>query len=78
MESLFHGRTLKLIYILLVLNRKTVKLLANGGDMIELCQELRLPFVNWVVANQVLHMEFYLLIQIDQDVIFLFYFLTYI
>ncbi|WOH08018.1 hypothetical protein DCAR_0727454 [Daucus carota subsp. sativus] len=34
------------------LERKTVKLLANGGDMIELCQELRLPFVNWVVANQ--------------------------
>lgn len=34
------------------LERKTVKLLSNGGDMIELCQELRLPFVNWVVANQ--------------------------
>lgn len=32
--------------------RSTVKLLTDGGDMIELCQELRLPFVNWIVANQ--------------------------
>lgn len=33
-------------------NRNTVKLLTHGGDMIELCHELRLPFVNWVIANQ--------------------------
>ncbi|XP_052207319.1 eIF-2-alpha kinase GCN2 isoform X3 [Diospyros lotus] len=34
------------------LNRSAVKLLSHGGDKIELCHELRLPFVNWVVANQ--------------------------
>ncbi|KAL8263633.1 hypothetical protein R6Q59_021763 [Mikania micrantha] len=33
-------------------NRNTVKLLTNGGDMLELCHELRLPFINWVVLNQ--------------------------
>ncbi|XP_074341047.1 eIF-2-alpha kinase GCN2-like isoform X1 [Apium graveolens] len=33
------------------LERKTVKLLSNEGDMIELFQELCLLFVNWVVAN---------------------------
>nr|GMC96802.1 eIF-2-alpha kinase GCN2 isoform X1 [Ipomoea batatas] len=33
-------------------NRNTVKLLTRGGDMIELCHELRLPFVKWVIANQ--------------------------
>ncbi|OMO57620.1 hypothetical protein CCACVL1_25734 [Corchorus capsularis] len=33
-------------------HRNTVKLLTHGGDMLELCHELRLPFVNWVVANQ--------------------------
>ncbi|XP_020881013.1 eIF-2-alpha kinase GCN2 isoform X1 [Arabidopsis lyrata subsp. lyrata] len=33
-------------------SRKTVKLLTNGGDMLELCYELRLPFVNWISVNQ--------------------------
>ncbi|CAG7865962.1 unnamed protein product [Brassica rapa] len=33
-------------------SRKTVKLLSNGGDMLELCYELRLPFVHWISANQ--------------------------
>ncbi|GLT96767.1 hypothetical protein SLE2022_143670 [Rubroshorea leprosula] len=33
-------------------NRNTVKLLTYGGDMLELCYELRLPFANWVIANQ--------------------------
>lgn len=33
-------------------HRNTVKLLTNGGDMIELCHEFRLPFINWVVLNQ--------------------------
>ncbi|GMJ08489.1 GENERAL CONTROL NON-DEPRESSIBLE 2, ARABIDOPSIS THALIANA GENERAL CONTROL NON-DEPRESSIBLE 2 [Hibiscus trionum] len=33
-------------------SRNTVKLLTHGGDMLELCHELRLPFVNWIVANQ--------------------------
>ncbi|XVF29350.1 hypothetical protein REPUB_Repub15cG0113100 [Reevesia pubescens] len=32
--------------------RNTVKLLTHGGDMLELCHELRLPFVRWIVANQ--------------------------
>ncbi|KAI8010263.1 eIF-2-alpha kinase GCN2 [Camellia lanceoleosa] len=35
------------------LNRRAVKLLTHGGDKIELCHELRLPFVNWVIANQI-------------------------
>ncbi|XP_057460394.1 eIF-2-alpha kinase GCN2 isoform X2 [Actinidia eriantha] len=34
------------------LNKNAVKLLTHGGDKIELCHELRLPFVNWVIANQ--------------------------
>ncbi|KAF3496877.1 hypothetical protein DY000_02056623 [Brassica cretica] len=33
-------------------SRKTVKLLSSGGDMLELCYELRLPFVHWISANQ--------------------------
>ncbi|KAG4125970.1 hypothetical protein ERO13_D10G129301v2 [Gossypium hirsutum] len=33
-------------------SRNTVKLLTHGGDMLELCHELRLPFVSWIVANQ--------------------------
>ncbi|KAL4290262.1 hypothetical protein GQ457_14G000440 [Hibiscus cannabinus] len=33
-------------------SRNTVKLLTHGGDMLELCHELRLPFVNWIVSNQ--------------------------
>ncbi|KAK4752449.1 hypothetical protein SAY87_021247 [Trapa incisa] len=32
--------------------RNTVKVLSHGGDMLELCHELRLPFVNWVVKNE--------------------------
>nr|GEX49592.1 eIF-2-alpha kinase GCN2 isoform X1 [Tanacetum cinerariifolium]GEX51228.1 eIF-2-alpha kinase GCN2 isoform X1 [Tanacetum cinerariifolium] len=36
----------------LQLNRNAVKLLTDGGDMVELCHELRLPFINWVVLNQ--------------------------
>uniref|UniRef100_A0A7N0TW19 Non-specific serine/threonine protein kinase n=1 Tax=Kalanchoe fedtschenkoi TaxID=63787 RepID=A0A7N0TW19_KALFE len=34
------------------LNRNSVKLLTQGGDMIVLCHELRSPFVNWIVRNQ--------------------------
>ncbi|KAI4324306.1 hypothetical protein L6164_023858 [Bauhinia variegata] len=33
-------------------NRNAVKLLTHGGDMLELCYELRLPFVNWVITKQ--------------------------
>ncbi|KAK4341295.1 hypothetical protein RND71_039796 [Anisodus tanguticus] len=32
--------------------RNTVKLLTQGGDMVELCHELRLPLVKWIVANR--------------------------
>lgn len=32
--------------------RNTVKLLSQGGDMVELSRELRLPFVKWAAANQ--------------------------
>ena len=39
--------------VILDLERNTVKLLTNGGDMVELCHELRLPFANWIIANQV-------------------------
>jgi len=38
--------------------RNTVKLLSQGGDMVELSRELRLPFVKWAAANQVFGMEF--------------------
>ncbi|KAI5664083.1 hypothetical protein M9H77_23406 [Catharanthus roseus] len=33
-------------------NRNIVKLLTQGGDMVELCHELRLPFVKWVTTKQ--------------------------
>ncbi|XP_061950090.1 eIF-2-alpha kinase GCN2 isoform X1 [Populus nigra] len=33
-------------------NRNTVKLLTHGGELLELCHELRLPFVRWLIANQ--------------------------
>ncbi|CAN4120986.1 unnamed protein product [Withania somnifera] len=32
--------------------RNAVKLLTHGGDMVELCHELRLPLVKWIVANR--------------------------
>ncbi|KAI0496268.1 hypothetical protein KFK09_022582 [Dendrobium nobile] len=37
----------------------TVKLLTSGGDMLELCHELRTPFVDWLVANQVFSFKRY-------------------
>lgn len=33
-------------------NRNAVKLLTHGGDMVELCHELRWPFVKWIVAKK--------------------------
>ncbi|XP_017433033.1 eIF-2-alpha kinase GCN2 isoform X4 [Vigna angularis] len=33
-------------------SRNAVKLLTYGGDMLELCHELRFPFVNWIISNQ--------------------------
>ncbi|PQQ18675.1 eIF-2-alpha kinase GCN2 [Prunus yedoensis var. nudiflora] len=33
-------------------SKNTVKLLTHGGDMLELCHELRLPFVSWVISSQ--------------------------
>lgn len=32
--------------------RNTVKLLTHGGDMLELCHELRRPFVCWAIVHQ--------------------------
>ncbi|XP_075085700.1 eIF-2-alpha kinase GCN2 isoform X2 [Nicotiana tabacum] len=32
--------------------RSAVKLLTHGGDVVELCHELRLPFVKWIIANR--------------------------
>ncbi|KAJ4955074.1 hypothetical protein NE237_011857 [Protea cynaroides] len=34
-------------------HRDGVKLVSHEGDMLELCHELRLPFVNWVIKNQI-------------------------
>lgn len=34
-------------------NRNAVKLLTHGGAMLELSHELRLPFVNWIISNQI-------------------------
>ncbi|XP_022150410.1 eIF-2-alpha kinase GCN2 isoform X2 [Momordica charantia] len=34
------------------INRNTVKILTHGGDILELCHELRLPFLNWIVSSQ--------------------------
>ncbi|XP_038986780.1 eIF-2-alpha kinase GCN2 isoform X4 [Phoenix dactylifera] len=39
--------------------RNTVKLLTQGGNMLELCHELRSPFVNWIIANQKLSFKRY-------------------
>ncbi|PIN15987.1 eIF-2alpha kinase GCN2 [Handroanthus impetiginosus] len=33
-------------------NRNTVQVLTDGGDAIEFCYELRIPFVKWIVAKQ--------------------------
>ncbi|WCJ41344.1 protein kinase family protein [Euphorbia peplus] len=33
-------------------SRNTVKLLTHGGELLELCHELRVPFVKWLIANQ--------------------------
>lgn len=41
------------------INRRSVKVLTSGGDMLELCHELRSPFVNWVVTNQKLSFKRY-------------------
>ncbi|KAF2934681.1 hypothetical protein DAI22_04g180900 [Oryza sativa Japonica Group] len=38
---------------------KTVKILTQGGEMLELCYELRTPFVMSVVANQILSFKRY-------------------
>ncbi|KAL6548564.1 eukaryotic translation initiation factor 2-alpha kinase [Orobanche gracilis] len=33
-------------------NRSTVKMLTQGGDMVEFCHELRFPFVKWIITKQ--------------------------
>lgn len=35
------------------LNEKAVKLMTRAGNMVELCHDLRLPFVDWIVKSQV-------------------------
>lgn len=40
-------------------NRKTAKLLTQGGNMLELCHELRSPFVQWIITNQILSFKRY-------------------
>ncbi|XP_051116780.1 eIF-2-alpha kinase GCN2 [Andrographis paniculata] len=32
--------------------RNTVKVLTDGGDIVEFCHELRFPFVKWVISKQ--------------------------
>ncbi|XP_027353753.1 eIF-2-alpha kinase GCN2 isoform X2 [Abrus precatorius] len=44
--------TMKLLDDCPQFNRNAVKLLTHGGDMLELCYELRLPFVYWIIFNQ--------------------------
>ncbi|XP_068665323.1 eIF-2-alpha kinase GCN2 isoform X2 [Aristolochia californica] len=41
------------------LDRRSVKLLTSGGNMLELCHELRLSFTDWVVRNQILSFKRY-------------------
>jgi len=43
--------------LIFAVSRNTVKLLSQGGDMVELSHELRLPFVKWAAANQVFGMK---------------------
>ncbi|CAA0833246.1 Probable serine/threonine-protein kinase GCN2 [Striga hermonthica] len=33
-------------------NRNAVKMLTQGGDMVEFCHELRFPFARWIMSNQ--------------------------
>ncbi|KAG9447065.1 hypothetical protein H6P81_013193 [Aristolochia fimbriata] len=40
-------------------DRKSIKLLTSGGNMLELCHELRLSFANWVARNQILSFKRY-------------------
>ncbi|CAA6668287.1 unnamed protein product [Spirodela intermedia] len=39
--------------------KKTVKLLTSSGNMLELCHELRSPFVSWVITNQKVNFKRY-------------------
>ncbi|KAL2920999.1 eIF-2-alpha kinase GCN2 [Bienertia sinuspersici] len=45
-------KPLRLMDDLVLSGRNSVKLLSQGGDIVELSHELRLPFVKWVAANQ--------------------------
>lgn len=45
-------KPLRLMDDFAVSGRSTVKLLSQGGDMVELSRELRLPFVKWVTRKQ--------------------------
>eukprot|EP01018_Ginkgo_biloba_P015528 Gb_22304 [translate_table: standard] len=48
----FQSKCLRVIDDPLLSNSQAVKLLSSGGDMLELCYELRSPFAHWVAANQ--------------------------
>lgn len=48
-----------LYYYLQISRGKTVKILTQGGEMLELCYELRTPFVMSVAANQVCAYRFF-------------------
>lgn len=41
--------------VLINICSNAIKLLTQGGDMLELCRELRLPFVAWAINCQVSH-----------------------
>ncbi|XP_021721682.1 eIF-2-alpha kinase GCN2-like isoform X1 [Chenopodium quinoa] len=45
-------KTLRLMDDFPVSGRGSIKLLSQGGDMVELSHELRLPFVKWATVNQ--------------------------
>lgn len=47
--------------------RKSVKLLNRGGNMLQLCNELRSPFVTWISSQQVLAPE-----DLDNEILELF------
>ena len=47
--------------------RRSVKLLSRGGNMLELCYELRSPFVAWISSEQVFAPE-----DLDDEILELF------
>jgi len=52
-DAYFFTNTLHWCYCLQFSREKTVKILTQGGEMLELCYELRTPFVMSIADNQV-------------------------